>query len=101
MSGRVHSSQLEALSEFLSTHMGLFFPPERRLDLLRGIREATVAFGFEEASVFISWIMAAPLSRRQIEVLARYLTVGETYFMREKRVLEAFSWLRDCRKDDR
>lgn len=89
MSGRISSGTLDYLSEFLSTNMGLYFSPERRLDLLRGIREAADAFGFKEASAFIRWIMSAPLNRRQIEVLARYLTVGETYFFREKRVLEA------------
>ncbi|MBN2414459.1 tetratricopeptide repeat protein [bacterium] len=107
MSGRISSGTLDYLSEFLSTNMGLFFSPERRLDLLRGIRDAADAFGFKEASAFIRWIMSAPLNRRQIEVLARYLTVGETYFYREKRVLEALEkyifpvLVNECKKTGR
>jgi len=107
MSGRVQSSLLDSLSEYLSKHMGLFFTPERRLDLLRGIREASDAFGFNEPTVFINWIMSAPLNRHQIEVLARFLTVGETYFMREKRVLEALekhilpNLISRCRRENR
>ncbi len=89
MSNHVHSTVIDQLSEHLSKHMGLYFQKERRLDLLRGIREASEVFGFQDVETFIHWIMSTELNQRQVEVLARFLTVGETYFMREKRVFEA------------
>ena len=70
--------------------MGLHFPPERASDLQRGIRSAAREFGFEETEDCIQWLMSAPLTRSQIEILASNLTVGETYFFREKRTFEIF-----------
>lgn len=70
--------------------MGLHFPPERAADLQRGIRSATREFGFEDVADCVQWLMSAPLTRSQIEILASNLTVGETYFFREKRTFEIF-----------
>ena len=79
---------LAGLSEFIAAHMGLNFPRKRWRDLERGIVSAACEFGFDEPESFVRWIVSSPLSSEQIEVLASRLTVGETYFLREKRVLE-------------
>ena len=80
------------LSELLAQHMGLHFPPERRVDLLRGITAAARDFRFPDADTCIRWLLSAPLTQSQIETLASHLTIGETYFFREK---EAFDALRE------
>ncbi len=77
-------------SRFVAEQMGLHFPPEREADLQRGIRSAAREFGFEDVADCIQWLMSAPLTRSQIEILAGSLTVGETYFFREKRTFEIF-----------
>ena len=76
------------LSETLGAQIGLHFPQERWGDLERGIAAAAPAFGMTSARACAEWLLAAPLAQRQIEVLARCLTVGETYFFREKRSFE-------------
>ncbi len=68
--------------------MGLHCPPERASDLQRGISSAAREFGFEQVADCIEWLMSAPLTRSQIEILASNLTVGETYFFREQRTFE-------------
>lgn len=83
---------LPRLSELLSRHMGLYFPPERWVDLLRGITAAGHDFHFADADSFIQWLLSTPLTQSRIETLARHLTIGETYFFREK---EAFDALRE------
>src|SRR5450759_866299 len=40
---------------------------------------------------FIQWLLSATLNKGQIEILASYLTISETYFWREPRVFAAFS----------
>ena len=89
MTSRVPHILLERLSDFISSEMGLYFSKERKLDLLRGIREAAEEFGFTDVEMCINWLLSSPLKKRQIEVLARHLTVGETYFLREARVIQA------------
>jgi len=84
---------LSRLSQFVSGQMGLFFPEERFPDLERGIASSARQFGFGETNSFLQWLMSSPLTQEQIELLASHLTVGETYFFREKSnfaVLEEF-----------
>jgi chemotaxis protein methyltransferase CheR len=80
---------LEQFAEFLANHIGLHFPPERWPDLQRGIRAAAKEFDYEREEACVRWLMSAPLTTAQIEVLAGNLTVGETYFFRERRAFEA------------
>ena len=79
---------LSRLSDFLELQIGLHFPRERWRDLERGIAVASRESGYKEAQAYIHWLLAAPLTRTQIEMLASHLTVGETYFFREKRSLD-------------
>jgi len=79
---------LSRLSDFLESQIGLHFPKERWRDLERGIAVASRESGYPDVETFIRWLLAAPLTRTQIEGLASHLTVGETYFFREKRSLD-------------
>jgi len=85
---RLSSVLLSELSEFVEIRMGLHFPEERRLDLERSICSAARDFGFKDAGSYIKWLISSPLSQRQIEALASHLTVGETYFFRDKKTFD-------------
>jgi len=76
---------LSHLSEFVASQMGLHFPKERWYNLERGICSAIHEFGFKDAESCIQWLLSARLTKNQIEILASHLTVGETYFFREKK----------------
>lgn len=76
------------LSEFLAQQMGLHFPAERWPDLARGMDAAALEFRFPDAASCIQWLLSAPLSRSQVEILSGHLTVGETYFFREPQVFD-------------
>ncbi len=80
--------QLSQLSDFVAARMGLHFPRERWHDLERGITSAAREFGFADTESCIQWLLSSPLKSSQIEILARHLTVGETYFFREKKSFE-------------
>ncbi|GBL45064.1 chemotaxis protein methyltransferase CheR [Sulfuriferula multivorans] len=82
-------SLLSSLSDFLAVQTGLYFPKKRWSDLERGIAAAARQFGLPDAQACAHWLLSAPLTRSQIETLASHLTVGETYFFREKRSFEA------------
>jgi chemotaxis protein methyltransferase CheR len=77
------------LSRFIAAEMGLNFPQERWRDLERGVISAAGEFGFKDPESCAAWLMSSRLSRKQVEILASHLTVGETYFFREKNTFEA------------
>lgn len=79
---------LSSLSDFLAAQMGLHFPRERWGDLERGIAAAASEFGMANVESCIRWLVSTPLTQNQVEILASHLTVGETYFFREKRSFE-------------
>ena len=79
---------LSQLSELLTTQMGLYYPATRWKDLERGITAAAAVLGMENTETCVRQLLSASLTRRQIEILACHLTVGETYFFREKKCLD-------------
>lgn len=87
----VHTSELtlSRLSELVAAHTGLHFPRERWRELASGVRAAATDFGFRDAEACAEWLVAGPLSTAQIQTLASYLTVGETYFFRDEAPFEA------------
>jgi chemotaxis protein methyltransferase CheR len=85
---RLDERLLFALSEFVAAHMGLYFPRERLRELERGMGLAAAEFGFDAVEACIQWLLSAPLSKSQIEILASHLTIGETYVFRDNALFE-------------
>jgi chemotaxis protein methyltransferase CheR len=92
MTSAIPEQLLARFSEFAAARFGLHFPPKLRRDLARKMIAAARAFGFEDAGTCIEWLLSATLTSDQLETLASHLTIGETYFFREKKsfdILEA------------
>ncbi len=104
---RLPEAVLTPLSGLIAREMGLRFPPERWPDLSRGVARAASELGHSDPESFSAWLLSAVLTRREIETLAGHLTVGETYFFREKRAFEVLEteivpqWIRSRRGSDR
>ena len=75
---------LTQLSELIEMHIGLYFPSSRLNDMLRGIGYAAVEFGFTDVRQCIEWLLSSPLLPSQVQTIAAHLTIGETYFFRDK-----------------
>ena len=88
MTSTVSAPQQRELSKFVAEKMGLHFPPERWPDLQRGLAGAATEFGFENISACADGLLSAPLTTAQLQTLASHLTIGETYFFREKPTFE-------------
>lgn len=91
MTERIADTILARLSDFVATTMGLNFPKERWRDLERGMYAAVPELGFRKAEPCIQWLLSCSPAKRHIEILASHLTVGETYFFREKASFEALA----------
>lgn len=84
-------AMLAQVSERIAETLGLHFPPERWSDLSRGLARAAEGFGFKATGEFGEWLLTATLTREQWRRLASHLTVGETYFLREKAAFGALT----------
>ena len=79
---------LPPLASLVGERLGLDYPPERWPDLERGMRVAALQAGAGNAEVFAAALLGATPQQRQLDTLAEALTVGETYFFRERRSFE-------------
>jgi chemotaxis protein methyltransferase CheR len=85
MSVKIPYSLMYPLAKFIKTHTGLNFPPRQWKELEKRITAASGQFGFEDVESCINWLLSSDVTREQIDVLARSLTIGETYFFRDKK----------------
>jgi chemotaxis protein methyltransferase CheR len=83
--------QWERLAGLIAANTGLHFPPARRADLIRGLNTAARETDFRESAQYAEWLLSAGSTPGPFRALARHLTVGETYFFREGRTLDALS----------
>jgi len=77
------------LSEVVRIRTGLHFPREKWHDLRRGVCAAASDFGFDCSETCVRWLLSASLSQKQMDFLVGRLTIGETFFFRDKKVFQA------------
>jgi chemotaxis protein methyltransferase CheR len=79
------------LSALIAEKTGLHFPPERHIDLQRGLSEAAAGCGFPSSAHYADWLLSTPLTPPDVHRLANHLTIGETYFLREPKTFDALA----------
>ena len=89
MNGVLEANLLGPLSCWIAEHAGLHYPEERWVDLQRGVTAAARDLHFSSAESYARYLLASPGTKSQIQGVASHLTVGETYFFRDKPVLAA------------
>ncbi|MCB1111311.1 MAG: hypothetical protein H7A37_10405 [Chlamydiales bacterium] len=76
-------------TQFLMDNLGLYFPTKGWTAFRKKLPPIAKAFGFSHrVHECLCWLMETPLTAEKIEVLTHQLTVGETYFFRDKRTME-------------
>lgn len=87
------SEEILQLASLQVTEMlGLNFPSSRWKEMERGLLAAAGEAGIGNSKEKIAeWISKADYSRNEADIIINCLTVGETYFFREKDALEIFS----------
>ena len=85
MPSTLQPTVIQALREYLHSNLGLSYSENHENDLVRKIGYAAKEFGFVNSERFAHWLLSNQLSEIQRGVLASHLTIGETYFMREKK----------------
>lgn len=84
--------QIEELSRLISERIGLDFPRRKWDTLQRVVDELAVELKFSDPQLLLEELLYSSLSEYRLNLLIVRLTVGETYFLRDKGV---FTVLRD------
>lgn len=79
----VPAPQLARLRDLIAEWLGLHFPEKRLADFEQGITRALGELGFDSVADGARHLLSSAPTGRQLDVLARYLTIGETYFFRD------------------
>lgn len=86
----INDESRKAISQLMSKKAGLHFPASRWGDLERGLRNASQDLELKNINQFVEQLLEHA-ETKQIECLINHLTIGETYFFREKPVLDVFT----------
>lgn len=81
---KLDESLYRKLAQVLEDRFGLHFPVHRWQDLDRSLASAAEELGFDSLEACAKWLADARLTKNEIEILAAHLTIGETYFFRDK-----------------
>ncbi|MBW2203684.1 MAG: tetratricopeptide repeat protein [Deltaproteobacteria bacterium] len=79
---------ISRLSEFVNSRTGLHFPRQKWRDLRRNISAAAPDLGFDDTTACIEWLLSASLTQEQKDTLVGHLTIGETFFFRDKFIFQ-------------
>lgn len=88
MNKSLNKSLLLKLEKFTEDRMGLQFSGSRLKDLEQGIHAVAKKLQFDDANTYGEWLVSTPLTQTHIEILASHLTIGETYFFRDKKYFQ-------------
>ena len=72
---------------YLHNNLGLHYSDNQEKELYKKLTTASKGFNFDDTDVFIDWLITQDLKKSKVEKLASFLTIGETYFFREKKTL--------------
>ena len=84
----ISDSLYRSIQNFVKKRMGLYFPDNRKKDFIRGLTHAADNFGYKDVKTCIEQLLKVEWTIAQIQTLANYLTIGETYFYRHKEQME-------------
>jgi chemotaxis protein methyltransferase CheR len=76
----------QQLRACISRALGLGF--SRDADLRRMFQGVVTELGFDDEARCIAWLIAQPPTHAVAQVLGRHLTIGETYFFRDRAALD-------------
>jgi chemotaxis protein methyltransferase CheR len=91
MKAGIFNTNSTGLWDLISARLGLEFPKVRRNTVLGNLASAIGEFGFDDFNTFIAWLLSTELKKEEIEKLASYLTITETFFWREPHVFSALT----------
>lgn len=85
---KLSQAEFKILSSRIENVLGIFFDSSKKNDLERQMKTAYRESGFDSEDQFKEYLLKGDFDKDKIYLLSQFLTVGETYFFRENKVLE-------------
>ncbi len=86
-----HEEQLFEISKKIVDLLGLSFQPNQFIDLERRLKATAKDLKIDpNISAIYSWISKTDFTNTELNTLSANLTIGETYFFRERKALDLF-----------
>ncbi len=86
---KIGDTSLSAIRKVIRRELGLDIRPDSVNSFSDKIADAAEELGYESPESCIHSLVSRKLAKREIEVLASHLTIGETYFFREPKSFNA------------
>ncbi|MCA9804687.1 MAG: hypothetical protein KC777_22105 [Cyanobacteria bacterium HKST-UBA02] len=83
MSVDLSRNLLQTVLEWIEFHMGLRISESRLGDFEKSLRLAASQCGFEDPNEYVTTLVRGRPDPRDMSFIARFITVGETYFFRD------------------
>lgn len=80
---------LAKVSAWVAFKTGLCFPTGRNSDLERALISAAQELGIADVAAYVDSLLSGRSPEAHLQVLVRHLTVGETYFWRDRNAFDA------------
>jgi len=87
----VPETLLAEVSELVAQRLGLHFPARQRRDIERALTNAARESGCTDAHDCARSLLRDPANQTRVDLLASHLTVGETYFFRERKSFDVLA----------
>jgi chemotaxis protein methyltransferase CheR len=79
---------LEILQEYLADNFGFHYYKTQDVEFAKKIEKSARAFNVSDTSSFVKRVYSNKLSKSELEKFISMLTIGETYFFRDKELFE-------------
>jgi len=76
------------IQSVIMQQVGLAIPDSRVMQLKLALCQIAQTEGYETLEAFVDDLLMSPITRREIELIAKKLTINESYFLREERCFE-------------
>ncbi len=86
---KISDEVMTKFSSYLEEGMGLHYTRDRWPDLEKKMRPVALVLGFNNLNDCILSLLSKPINTSLITVLAYHLTIGETYFFRDQKRMDA------------
>lgn len=84
-------SLFEQFAKKIEAETGLSFQGSKKRDLRLAVRKMAESIGAENDAECIDWLLSGRWEQAKMDLCARHLTIGETYFFRETRAFNLVS----------
>jgi chemotaxis protein methyltransferase CheR len=83
------TKQLQKLRQLITERTGLYFLKTDSRDFQKLIKPAFLELGSPNLETGLDWLLSSPIKPDHFQVLINHLTIGETYFLRNKPIYQA------------